>query len=62
MRILIEEYRYDYEDVYGVLKGLEVFHDMDGRVARSYVGYFVNDDPGVNDCVLTLPKVLLLGE
>lgn len=62
MRILIEEYRYDYVDVYGVLKGLEVFHDMDGKVSLSYVGYFFNDDPGVNDCVFILPKVLLEGE
>lgn len=28
----------------------------------SYVGYYYNDDPDVNDCVFILPKVLLEGE
>lgn len=28
----------------------------------SYVGYYFNDDPDVNDCVFILPKVLLEGE
>lgn len=61
MRILIEEYQYDYEDVYDVLKGLGVLQDVEGKVSLSYVGYY-NDDPDVNDCVFILPKVLLEGE
>ena len=62
MRILIEEYQYDYEDVANVLKGLGVLQDVDGKVSLSYVGYYFNDDPDVNDCVFILPKVLLEGE
>ena len=62
MRILIEEYQYDFEDVYDVLKGLGVLQDVDGKVSLSYVGYYFNDDPDVNDCVFILPKVLLEGE
>lgn len=62
MRILIEEHQYDYEDVYDVLKGLGVLQDVEGKVSLSYVGYYYNDDPDVNDCVFILPKVLLEGE
>lgn len=62
MRILIEEYQYEYEDVYDVLKGLGVLQDVEGKVSLSYVGYYFNDDPYVNDCVFILPKVLLEGE
>lgn len=62
MRILIEEYQYEYEDVYDVLKGLGVLQDVEGKVSLSYVGYYFNDDPNVNDCVFILPKVLLEGE
>ena len=62
MLILIEEYQYDYEDVYDVLKGLGVLQDVEGKVSLSYVGYYFNDDPDVNDCVFILPKVLLEGE
>lgn len=62
MRILIEEYQYEYEDVYDVLKGLGVLQDVAGKVSLSYVGYYFNDDPDVNDCVFILPKVLLEGE
>lgn len=61
MRILIEEYQYDYEDVCDVLKGLGVLQDVEGKVSLSYVGYYFNDDPDVNDCVFLLPKVLLEG-
>ena len=61
MRILIEEYQYEYEDVYDVLKGLGVLQDVEGKVSLSYVGYYFNDDPDVNDCVF-IPKVLLEGE
>ncbi len=62
MRILIEEYQYEYEDVYDVLKGLGVLQNVEGKVSLSYVGYYFNDDPNVNDCVFILPKVLLEGE
>lgn len=62
MRILIEEYQYEYEDVYDVLKGLGVLQDVEGKVSLSYVGYYFNDAPDVNDCVFILPKVLLEGE
>lgn len=62
MRILIEEYQYEYEDVYDVLKGLGVLQDVEGKVSLSYVGYYFNEDPDVNDCVFILPKVLLEGE
>ena len=62
MHILIEEYQYDYEDVYDVLKGLGVLQDVNGKVSRSYVGYYFNPDPAVNDCVFILPKVLLEGK
>lgn len=61
MRILIEEYQYDYEDVCDVLKGLGVLQDVNGKVSLSYVGYYYNADPEVNDCVFILPKVLLEG-
>ena len=61
MRILIEEYQYDYEDVYDVLKGLGVLQNVEGKVSLSYVGYYFNDAPEVNDCVFILPKVLLEG-
>ena len=51
MRILIEEYQYEYEDVYDVLKGLGVLQDVEGKVCLSYVGYYFNDDPDVNDVI-----------
>ena len=56
MRILIEEYQYDYEDVCDVLKGLGVLQNVDGKVSLSYVGYYFNADPEVNDCVFILPR------
>lgn len=62
MRILIEEYQYDYEDVANALKGLGLLQDVEGKVSLSYVGYYFNPDPDVNDCVFILPKVLLEGE
>lgn len=62
MRILIEEYQYDYKDVCDVLKGLGVLQDVDGKVSLSYVGYYFNPEPEVNDCVFILPKVLLEGK
>ncbi len=62
MRILIEEYQYDYEDVYDVLKGLGVLHDVEGNVNLSYLCYYYDAGPDANDCVFILPKVLLEGE
>ena len=62
MRILIEEYQYNFEDISDVLKGLGVLQDVEGKVSLSYVGYYFNDAPNVNDCVFILPKVLLEGE
>ena len=59
MYILIEEYQYPYEEVRKVLKGLDVLQDVKGRVSLSYVGYYFNPDPEVQDCVFILPKVLL---
>ena len=57
MRIIIEEYLYDYEKVAEVLKGLTEVHDADKKVSVSYVGYYFN--PELPDCVFILPKVLL---
>lgn len=57
MRIIIEEYLYDYEKVADVLKGLTEVHDADKKVSVSYVGYYFN--PELPDCVFILPKVLL---
>lgn len=59
MRILIEEYQYDYEDVADVLKGLGVLQNVEGKVSLSYVGYFFNPDPDVNDCVFILQRFCL---
>lgn len=59
MHILIEEYQYPYEKVKNVLKGLDVLQDVNGKVSLSYVGYYFNPDPDVQDCVFILPKVLL---
>lgn len=59
MHILIEEYQYPYEDVKNVLKGLDVLQDANGKVSLSYVGYYFNPAPEVQDCVFILPKVLL---
>lgn len=39
-----------------------MLQDVEGKVSLSYVGYYYNDDPDVNDCVFILPKVLLEGE
>lgn len=57
MKILIEEYQYDYNDVRKVLSGLGVLQDVQGKVSLSYVGYYFS--PEVEDCVFILPKVLL---
>jgi hypothetical protein len=57
MRILIEEYQYEATAVQGVLKGAEVFKNIEGKVSIHYVGYFYNAD--LNDCVFILPKVMI---
>lgn len=57
MKIIIEEYLYDFEKVADVLKGLTEVHDADKKVSVSYVGYYFN--PELPDCVFILPKVLL---
>lgn len=57
MRIIIEEYQYNFEKVAKVLKGLTEVHDAEKKVSVSYVGYYFN--PELPDCVFILPKVLL---
>lgn len=57
MRIIIEEYQYNFEKVAEVLKGLTEVHDAEKMVSVSYVGYYFN--PELPDCVFILPKVLL---
>lgn len=61
MRILIEEYQYDYEDIRGLLNGHGEL-PSEGKVSFNEVGYYFNAAPEVNDCVFLLPKVLLEGE
>ena len=60
MRILIEEYPYQSEDISEEVLGELLFHDADGKVSLDKVGYYFN--PRLNDCVFILPKVLLDGE
>ena len=60
MRILIEEYPYQSEDVSEEVLGELLFHDAEGKVSLDKVGYYFN--PRLNDCVFILPKVLLEGE
>ena len=59
MFILIEEYRYDNEDIKRVISslGLNFFNDLTGKVSLNYVGYYY--EPKIDDCVFILPKVLL---
>lgn len=57
MRILLEEYQYEYERVAEVQKSLTEVHDADKKVSASYVGYYFNSE--LPDCVFILPKVLL---
>ena len=60
MRILIEEYPYQSEDISEEVLGELLFHDAEGKVSLDKVGYYFNSK--LNDCVFILPKVLLEGE
>ena len=57
MRILIEEYKYEAQDVKDILHGIDALETVEGRVSLNYVGYFYNTQ--LKDCVFILPKVLL---
>lgn len=57
MRILIEEYRYQAQDVKDILQGIDALETVEGYVSLNYVGYFYNTE--LKDCVFILPKVLL---
>ena len=57
MRILIEEHKYEAQDVKDVLHGIDALESVEGRVSLNYVGYFYNMQ--LKDCVFILPKVLL---
>ena len=59
MKILIEEYRYDASLVRKYLHDIDELDVVEGLVSVSYVGYYYNNSPEVNDCVFILPKVLL---
>ena len=57
MRILVEEYQYDVNDIRQVLHGIDAMENVAGRVSIHYVGYYYNVH--LQDCVFILPKVLL---
>ena len=59
MRILIEEYRYQAQDVKETIHGIDALENIEGEVSVNYVGYYFNNHPDVYDCVFILPKVLL---
>ena len=59
MRILIEEYRYQAQDVRETIHGIDALENIEGEVSVNYVGYYFNNHPDVYDCVFILPKVLL---
>ncbi len=61
MKILIEEYRYDASLVRKYLHDIDELDVVEGFVSVSYVGYYYNNSPEVNDCVFILPKVLIDG-
>lgn len=56
MRILIEGYQYNEQDVSHILKGFEPF-SKDGKISVEYVGYFYSKE--IADCIFFLPKVLM---
>ena len=57
MRILIEEHKYEAQDVKDILHGIDALESVEGHVSLNYVGYFYNTQ--LKDCVFILPKVLL---
>lgn len=59
MRVLIEEYKYQVQDVKDTIYGIDALENIEGIVSINYVGYFFNSHPDVYDCVFILPKVLL---
>ena len=59
MRILIEEYKYQAQDVKETIHGIDALENIEGEVSVNYVGYYFNNHPDVYDCVFILPKVLL---
>ena len=59
MRILIEEYKYQAQDVKDTIHGIDALENIEGYVSVNYVGYYFNSHPDVYDCVFILPKVLL---
>ena len=61
MKILIEEYRYNASLVRKYLHDIDELDVVEGFVSVSYVGYYYNNSPEVNDCVFILPKVLIDG-
>ena len=61
MKILIEEFRYDASLVRKYLHDIDELDVVEGLVSVSYVGYYYNNSPEVNDCVFILPKVLIDG-
>ncbi len=56
MKLLIEEYKYDVEDVFDVLDGLFTLQDVEGKISVSYVGYYYN--PKIKDVVSFFQKYL----
>ena len=59
MKILIEEYRYNASLVRKYLHDIDELDVVEGLISVSYVGYYYNNSPEVNDCVFILPKVLI---
>ena len=57
MKLIVEGYPYNAQDVEHVLKGIDVPQNKDGLVRVNYVGYFYNKR--LNDCVFFLPKVVI---
>ena len=57
MRILIEEHKYEAQEVKDILHGIDALESVEGHVSLNYVGYFYNTQ--LKDCVFILPKVLL---
>ena len=58
MRLIIEEYQYNADDVRKVLSEIGGLENIEGKVSINYVGYFYNRQ--LNDVVFILPKVLLV--